>query len=84
MQKKFKIQIDFEGIQEALQPYDDLTIEADNQAEAEKLFLKKIKDDCVSPLPYFAICEEDDDAFLDKQSTAEYYDLPYENKSKRI
>ena len=55
MQNKYTIQMDFEGMQEALQPYDGLVIEADSEAEAEKIILKKIKDDCVSPLPYFGI-----------------------------
>ncbi len=50
--------MDFEGMQEALQPYDGLVIEAASEAEAEKIILKKIKDDCVSPLPYFAIAED--------------------------
>ena len=55
MQNKYTIQMDFEGMQEALQPYDGLITEADSEAEAEKIILKKIKDDCVSPLPYFGI-----------------------------
>jgi len=55
MQNKYTIQMDFEGMQEALQPYDGLVIEAKDEAEAEKIILKKIKDDCVSPLPYFGI-----------------------------
>ena len=55
MQNKYTIQMDFEGMQEALQPYDGLVIEADSEAEAEKIILKNIKDDCVSPLPYFGI-----------------------------
>ena len=55
MQNKYTIQMDFEGMQEALQPYDGLVIEADSEAEAEKIILKKIKGDCVSPLPYFGI-----------------------------
>ena len=59
MQNKYTIQMDFEGMQEALQPYDGLIIEADSEAEAEKIILKKIKDDCVSPLPYFGISEDE-------------------------
>ena len=59
MQNKYTIQMDFEGMQEALQPYDGLIIEADSEAEAEKIILKKIKDDCVSPLPYFVISEDE-------------------------
>ena len=55
MQNKYTIQMDFEGMQEALQPYDGLVIEAKDEDEAEKIILKKIKDDCVSPLPYFGI-----------------------------
>ena len=57
MQNKYTIQMDFEGMQEALQPYDGLIIEADSEAEAEKIILKKIKDACVSPLPYFGSSE---------------------------
>ena len=57
--QKYKIQMDFEGMQDALEPYDGLIIEADSEAEAEKIILKKIKDDCVSPLPYFGISEDD-------------------------
>ena len=59
MQNKYTIQMDFEGMQEALQPYDGLIIEADSEAEAEKIILKKIKDDCVSPLPYFGSSEDE-------------------------
>ena len=59
MQNKYTIQMDFEGMQEALQPYDGLVIEAKDEIEAEKIILKKIKDDCVSPLPYFAITEDE-------------------------
>ena len=59
MQNKYTIQMDFEGMQEALQPYDGLIIEADSEAEAEKIILKKIKDDCDSPLPYFGISENE-------------------------
>ena len=57
--KKYTIQMDFEGMQHELQPYDGLIIEADSEAEAEKIILKKIKDDCVSPLPYFGISEDE-------------------------
>ena len=57
--QKYKIQMDFEGMQDALEPYDGLIIEADSEAEAEKIILKKIKDDCVSPLPYFGISEDE-------------------------
>ena len=59
MQNKYTIQMDFEGMQEALQPYDGLIIEADSEAEAERIILKKIEDDCVSPLPYFGISEDE-------------------------
>ena len=59
MQNKYTIQMDFEGMQEALQPYDGLVIEAEDEDQAEKIILKKIKDDCVSPLPYFAISEDE-------------------------
>jgi len=58
MKNKYTIQMDFEGMQEALQPYEGLVIEAKDEIEAEKIILKKIKDNCVSPLPYFAISEE--------------------------
>ena len=56
---KFKIQMDFEGMEHALQPYDGLTIEAQDEDQAEKILLKKIKDDGVQPLPYFGILEEE-------------------------
>ena len=46
-------------MQDALEPYDGLIIEADDEIQAEKIILKKIKDDCVSPLPYFGISEDD-------------------------
>jgi hypothetical protein len=55
---KFKIQMDFEGMQHELQPFDGLTIEAPDEDQAEKILLKKIKDDGVQPLPYFGISEE--------------------------
>ena len=55
---KFKIQMDFEGMQHELEPFDGLTIEAPDEDEAEKILLKKIKDDGVQPLPYFGIFEE--------------------------
>ena len=51
--------MDFEGMQHELQPYDGLVIEAKDEIEAEKIILKKIKDDCVSPLPYFGISDEE-------------------------
>ena len=51
--------MDFEGMQEALQPYDGLVIEAKDEIEAEKIILKKIKDACVSPLPYFGISDHE-------------------------
>ncbi len=59
MTKKYTIQMDFEGMQEALEPYDGLVIEAEDEDQAEKVLLKKIKDDCVSPLPYFGISDEE-------------------------
>ena len=55
---KFKIQMDFEGMQHELEPFDGLTIEAPDEDQAEKILLKKIKDDGVQPLPYFGISEE--------------------------
>ena len=58
MIKKFTIQMDFEGMQEALQPYDGLIVEAEDEDQAEKVLLKKIKGDGVNPLPYFGISEE--------------------------
>jgi len=59
MTKKYKIQMDFEGMQHELSPYDGLIIEAEDEDQAEKVLLKKIKDDCVSPLPYFGISDEE-------------------------
>ena len=56
--KKFTIQMDFEGMQEALQPYDGLIVEAEDEDQAEKVLLKKIKGDGVNPLPYFGISDE--------------------------
>ena len=56
---KFKIQMDFEGMQHELQPYDGITIEAQDEDQAEKILLKKIKDDGVQPLPYFGISEDE-------------------------
>ena len=59
MQNKYTIQMDLEGMQEALQPYDGLVIEAEDEEEAEKILLKKIKEDGVQPLPYFGISEDE-------------------------
>ena len=59
MQNKYTIQMDLEGMQEALQPYDGLVIEAEDADEAEKILLKKIKKDGVHPLPYFGISEDE-------------------------
>jgi len=56
---KYTIQMDFEGMQHELQPYDGLVIEADSEDEAEKILLKKIKEDGVQPLPYFGISDEE-------------------------
>ena len=56
---KFKIQMDFEGMQQELQPFDGLIIEAQDEDQAEKILLKKIKEDGVQPLPYFGIFEDD-------------------------
>jgi len=57
--KKYRIQMDFEGMQHELQPYDGLIVEAEDEDQAERLLLKKIKDDDVSPLPYFGISDEE-------------------------
>ena len=51
--------MDFEGMQHELQPYDGLTIEAQDEDQAEKILLKKIKEDGVQPLPYFGIFEDE-------------------------
>ncbi len=51
--------MDFEGMQHELQPYDGLIIEAGSEDEAEKILLKKIKEDGVQPLPYFGISDEE-------------------------
>ena len=51
--------MDFEGMQEALQPYDGLIVEAEDEDQAEKVLLKKIKGDGVNPLPYFGISDEE-------------------------
>jgi|TARA_R100001463_G_scaffold461_1_gene2076 hypothetical protein len=59
MTKKFKIQMDFEGMQHELQPYDGLTIDAEDEVQAEKILLKTIHKDGVNPLPYFGISEEE-------------------------
>ena len=56
---KFKIQMDFDGMQHELEPFDGLTIEAPDEDQAEKILLKKIKDDGVQPLPYFGILEDE-------------------------
>ena len=40
--------MDFEGMQEALEPYDGLIIEAKDEVEAEKIILKKIKPQATS------------------------------------
>ena len=56
---KFKIQMDFEGMQHELQPFDGLIIEAQDEDQAEKILLKKIKEDGVQPLPYFGIFEDE-------------------------
>ena len=58
LKNKYTIQMDFEGMQEALQPYDGLIVEAEDEDQAEKVLLKKIKGDGVNPLPYFGISEE--------------------------
>ncbi len=57
--RRYTIQMDFEGMQHELQPYDGLIIEADSEDEAEKILLKKIKEDGVQPLPYFGISDEE-------------------------
>ncbi len=59
MQNKYTIQMDFEGMKEMLEPYDGLVIEAEDEDEAEKILLKKIKKDGVHPLPYFGISEDE-------------------------
>ena len=56
---KFKIQMDFEGMQHELQPFDGLVIEAQDEDQAEKILLKKMKADGVQPLPYFGISEDE-------------------------
>ena len=51
--------MDFEGMQHELQPFDGLVIEAQDEDQAEKILLKKIKEDGVQPLPYFGIFEDE-------------------------
>jgi len=53
---KYKISIDFEGMQEELNAYDDIKVEAEDECEAEDKVMDMLKKDMID-LPFFAVSE---------------------------
>ena len=53
---KYKISIDFEGMQEELNAYDDIEVEAEDECKAEDKVMDMLKKDMID-LPFFAVSE---------------------------
>ena len=53
---KYKISIDFEGMQEELNAYDDIEVESEDECEAEDKVMDMLKKDMID-LPFFAVSE---------------------------
>ena len=53
---KYKISIDFEGMQEELNAYDNIEVEAEDECEAEDKVMDMLKKDMID-LPFFAVSE---------------------------
>ena len=53
---KYKISIDFEGMQEELNAYDNIEIEAEDECEAEGKLMDMLNKDMIG-LPFFAVSE---------------------------
>ena len=53
---KYKISIDFEGMQEELNAYDNIEVEAEDECEAEGKLMYMLNKDMIG-LPFFAVSE---------------------------
>ena len=56
---KFTIQMDFEGMEDDLSQFDGITIDADDECDADTKVMDMIKKQAIS-LPFFAITEKED------------------------
>ncbi|QDP64264.1 MAG: hypothetical protein Tp1124SUR1240571_32 [Prokaryotic dsDNA virus sp.] len=56
---KFTIQMDFEGMEDDLSEFDGMTIEADNEDDADIKVMDMIEKKQIN-LPFFAITESED------------------------
>ena len=56
---KFTIQMDFEGMEDDLSQFDGITIDADDEDDADTKVMDMIKKQAIS-LPFFAITESED------------------------
>ena len=56
---KFKIQMDFEGMEDDLSEFDGMTIDADNEDDADTKVMDMIEKKQIN-LPFFAITESED------------------------
>ena len=56
---KFTINMDFEGMEDDLSEFDGMTIDADDEDDADTKVMDMIKKQAIS-LPFFAITESED------------------------
>ena len=56
---KFTIHMDFEGMEDDLSQFDGITIDADDEDDADTKVMDMIKKQAIS-LPFFAITESED------------------------
>ena len=56
---KFKIHMDFEGMEDDLSQFDGITIDADDEDDADTKVMDMIKKQAIT-LPFFAITESED------------------------
>ena len=56
---KFKIHMDFEGMEDDLSEFDGMTIDADDEDDADTKVMDMIKKQAIT-LPFFAITESED------------------------
>ena len=56
---KFTIHMDFEGMEDDLSQFDGITIDADDEDDADTKVMDMIKKQAIS-LPFFAITEKED------------------------
>ena len=56
---KFRIGIDFEGMEDELSKYDDMIIEAEDEDDADIKVMEMLEKDGIN-LPYFSITNEEE------------------------